>query len=435
MSRDAWPVSTVYAKRTLYALLLVLSLMLPSVSDQSPETLLVAVGLSDYDSSAIPDLPFVEADIEALCSTMDQIGGVALAITTRKTTVYGKGQRHEMPQVSWSVSDIEELLRQTCEAYPQIKTVVFYFSGHGLTGSNGRHYLLVRDTDLESLAQTAWDLTDVQRRLNNLSIENVVFVIDACRNYSTLKGIGVSRMGESSSRVDPGTLADELSLANSDRNMICLFACRAGEFSQSNAQDSMSLFTEQLCSAMFATRDRGSPILEVFDIVRRTVPSKATRAPQHPFFIAQGGSPMMRFSVPTDATVRTQANRPQPSSTVSTTAATPSVTQDVDWVVVKRLTTSAAGPPSNVLHVSSKIWLADKDTVTVSAWVHNGATESCIGEQTRNGPGNYTIDFISADATSLGVIGSNNLAQHYKVRLVITKGESVYETSTEYRGR
>ncbi len=68
----------------------------------------------------------------------------------------------------------------------------FFFSGHGLRHTD-RDYLMPSDADPhpEGVEDTAIPLNDITERLRRCGADNVILLLDACRNEGSSKGLGV----------------------------------------------------------------------------------------------------------------------------------------------------------------------------------------------------------------------------------------------------
>jgi hypothetical protein len=81
----------------------------------------------------------------------------------------------------------ETILTQlaSLEIRPELEAFVFFFSGHGFRSSLGIDYLVPQNATIAALPDTSLALADIIRRCCNVNAQNIIIVIDACRDQFT----------------------------------------------------------------------------------------------------------------------------------------------------------------------------------------------------------------------------------------------------------
>jgi uncharacterized caspase-like protein len=90
----------------------------------------------------------------------------------------------------------------------------FFFSGHGMRHAD-RDYLMPSDGNPEDIQETAISINFVTERLGRCGADNVVLILDACRNQG-IRGEGVGRQTAETAR---------------EKGVISIFACSPNEYS------------------------------------------------------------------------------------------------------------------------------------------------------------------------------------------------------------
>jgi uncharacterized caspase-like protein len=91
----------------------------------------------------------------------------------------------------------------------------FFFSGHGMR-HNGRDYLMPSDGDPGDVENTAICINHVNERLRRCGADNIVLILDACRNLGTRTGEGIGNQTAEESR---------------QTGVVSIFSCSPNEYS------------------------------------------------------------------------------------------------------------------------------------------------------------------------------------------------------------
>jgi hypothetical protein len=72
-------------------------------------------------------------------------------------------------------------------------TVLFYYSGHGVTDASGRLYFTATDTNIDMLRSTAISASFVNEVMNESRSKNQIMLLDCCFSGSFARGLSDSR--------------------------------------------------------------------------------------------------------------------------------------------------------------------------------------------------------------------------------------------------
>ncbi|CCI06061.1 caspase family protein [Microcystis aeruginosa] len=141
--------------------------------DEEIKYYLIACGTKDYN--AFEQLPSVETDLELVNSLFTS----------------GFGYQRVLPSLHLNptTNDLKKLfpnwLRDK-ERHGTKNILIFYYSGHGEYCPGDRHYLILKDTDIDNIDLTALPTQDLVRPLNNkqVTISQILYIIDTCYSQS-----------------------------------------------------------------------------------------------------------------------------------------------------------------------------------------------------------------------------------------------------------
>ncbi|HNJ41187.1 MAG TPA: caspase family protein, partial [Acidobacteriota bacterium] len=137
----------------------------------------IIIGVNDYQSEQINDLKAAVNDARLLAKTLAQNAGFEPDHIKLLTTDQGsEGQPTQ--------GTILEKTSNFVSGMPRQGLLLFFFAGHGVV-NEGKAYLLPSDARMGSAAllkKTAISLEDIRNEVNQAGIEQVMFILDACRN-------------------------------------------------------------------------------------------------------------------------------------------------------------------------------------------------------------------------------------------------------------
>lgn len=131
----------------------------------------LCVGVDDYER--LRDLTRAEKDADDVATELESLG----FLVTRMRMAGKPGE--PKPYTGGAIlNQVERVLKH---AEPS-GIVVFYYSGHGFQGRDGKNYLCPYGTDRAQLEVTGLDLAEVQKRLVASGVKRRLLIVDMCRN-------------------------------------------------------------------------------------------------------------------------------------------------------------------------------------------------------------------------------------------------------------
>ncbi len=154
----------------------------------------ITIGINQYDN--LQPLDFAQRDAESMREFFLQ----DLRVKPEETYHFAKGAPRLPAAGGKTMSSrpayvtLRQFLRWRFEK-PFLKTgdnLWFFFAGHGIR-HEGRDYLMPLDADPGDVDDTAISLNFVTERLHRSGADNVILLIDACRNIGAKSGEGVGQ--------------------------------------------------------------------------------------------------------------------------------------------------------------------------------------------------------------------------------------------------
>lgn len=187
------------------------------------------IGVPEYESDAIDDLPIVRTDIETLHASLEKSG-----FSVRSLGVDGTSQTGR--------SKILQSLRRECKEAQGVETLLLYFSGHGMH-YRGKDYLIPSDAVLDDADFVEEYLvpTDLGEIIDQSGAETVIFCVDACR-----EGVKLDFKASYLAGWSRGERRQALR-----RSLVLVFACGPGQVSQYlGGEEGFSLFSKALAEVL-----------------------------------------------------------------------------------------------------------------------------------------------------------------------------------------
>lgn len=250
-----------------------LGLLLLTASLAGADTYVVAAGVEKYDDPGIVSLQFAVADVTSLANLFRDRGVPADHINLLTSAAAEFAQR---PTRSNVLAALQRVRRRAVAG----DTVLFIFSGHGME-ADGQAYLLTVDCSRELLKDTALPLSLVHEALRGLQADNLLFVIDACRNDPTSsKAVADAALAEPFAKGLRPKLAEETA-EQKDANIAVLTACDVGQRAWEIPEEGHGVFTYYLLQALggaAADQDGRIGLSAINDYLREQVGAWAARA-------------------------------------------------------------------------------------------------------------------------------------------------------------
>jgi hypothetical protein len=178
----------------------------------------VIIGVSEYRSSAIPDLRFASKDAEAF---HDFLRSDAAGPFPAENILFLKDG-------AATAQAMREALFVFLQKAQYNDLVVIYFAGHGAPDPNmpDNLYLLPTDADINALASTAFPMWDVKTALRRqIRAERVIVIADACHSGGTRQGVDNPTNGSFATLFEPSR---RLTLTAAGNNELSLEDTRWG---------------------------------------------------------------------------------------------------------------------------------------------------------------------------------------------------------------
>src|SRR3989339_1751794 len=236
----------------------------------------VVVGVSDYKDAGIPDLKYADADAQAFYDFLTSpIGGDF----TKENVMLLKNEQATLKNVKLAITNF---LKKAIDT----DFVVIFMACHGEPEPDRPNniYLLMHDSELESLSATAYHMENVNTDMKRyISAKRLIFFADACHSAGLTEG-AVGTRGFSN------TVNIALSELKSTREgWGIVSASRAGELSMESSLwgGGHGAFTYYLLEGMKGKADvEGNKngivtLAESFDFLEENV-KRATQNAQHP---------------------------------------------------------------------------------------------------------------------------------------------------------
>jgi len=148
----------------------------------------IAIGINHYNN--LPPLEYAQRDAQSMENFFRQEAGFEEVFLFTKDSPAIPTSTVPIPTQP-TYGEVRRFLRSQFEE-PLLEpgdNLWFFFSGHGLRYDN-HDYLLLSDTDPGDVEYTALSINYITQRLRRSGADNVVLLLDACRNQGS-KGEGI----------------------------------------------------------------------------------------------------------------------------------------------------------------------------------------------------------------------------------------------------
>lgn len=236
----------------------------------------VVVGVSDYKDAGIPDLKYADADAQAFYDFLTSpIGGDF----TKENVMLLKNEQATLKNVKLAVTNF---LKKAIDS----DFVVIFMACHGEPEPDRPNnlYLLMHDSELDSLSATAYHMESVNTDMKRyISAKRLIFFADACHSAGLTEGSVGTRGFSNTINVAISTLK------TTREGWGIVSASRAGEVSMESSQwgGGHGAFTYYLLEGMNGKADEAGnkngivTLAEAFDYLEEKV-KRSTQNAQHP---------------------------------------------------------------------------------------------------------------------------------------------------------
>ena len=245
----------------------------------------ISIGINQYDN--LQPLNFAKRDAEAMAAwfreeaKFDQVflftaDSPAISANTPIPTqpIYGRVRRFLQAQFEQPLLKPEDNLW-------------FFFAGHGMRHAD-KDYLMLADSDPGAIEQTAISVEYITERLRRSRADNVVLLLDACREKSSRSGLGI---GE-----------------EKHQGVITFYSCAANEKSWEIAELQHGSFTHTLLTGLRLHGEANCATVERLDrYINSFVPQlniKYKKPRQNPYLKAEPPYKMYYILLEQSATLK-----------------------------------------------------------------------------------------------------------------------------------
>jgi hypothetical protein len=223
-------------------LFLLVALALAATAQAAGDKWALLIGVDKC--KAVGELKVCSADAVAMKSVLEQIGYPAKRINVLTDN---QSDMDDMP----TMLNVERAIKRLAEAAEADDTVLFFFSGHGVT-ANGTSMLVPTDGDLTKGISLTW----IKDQFAACKAREKVMILDACHSGAA-KGV---------SGITPDL--------KTSGNLIMLLSCEKDQVSWPDAEGRHSVFTSAVLeglSGKAADADKKVTHLSLADYVRKSV--------------------------------------------------------------------------------------------------------------------------------------------------------------------
>lgn len=188
------------------------------------------IGINNYKDPNIGNLDKAENDATGVAKVLLKYGNFKQIQTI--------GQSSE----SQSKYEIEIEFDRMLASMESGDSLVFYFSGHGMTDYDEKNYLLTSDSSLKSIIGTSISVDELLAKTRAKGLKKVLFILDACRNPD-----------KTTQLIGPKYLAN---VSFSDVDQVAVFySTKLGYFSYEDDKSAYGVFTKYLIYGMEGRAD------------------------------------------------------------------------------------------------------------------------------------------------------------------------------------
>lgn len=141
---------------------------------------------------------------------------------------------------------LRDILLHQLERASKADNLWFFFSGHGLAGSDQQDYLMPIDGNPKDLQDTAISINFVTDKLRACRARNIVLILDMCRNESR-------DTGRKSAESVEASLRQLVKDSEGQQGIITLFSCGRGQSSYELTTVQQGAFTHALLEGLQQT--------------------------------------------------------------------------------------------------------------------------------------------------------------------------------------
>ncbi|HRG47517.1 MAG TPA: caspase family protein [Leptospiraceae bacterium] len=196
----------------------------------------IVVGINEYTDKDISPLQKARNDAKLIAQILEE-----------------QGQFEEVHLMTDDISPksplyptrahIEAKIDHVLDYSTPVDTILFFFSGHGISDSNGNGYLLSVDTSIEKSLITSIQVNDIMRKIKSRNVSKSILFLDACRDLSSSNAKGFAKEGFKSEKYASGDIP------------VTFFSTSTGYYSYEDPKSNFGVFTKYLAHGMEGKAD------------------------------------------------------------------------------------------------------------------------------------------------------------------------------------
>lgn len=140
-------------------------------------------------------------------------------------------------------SHIEAKIDHVLDYSSPVDTILFFFSGHGISDSAGNGYLLSVDTTIEKSLITSIQVNEIMRKIKARNVGKSILFLDACRDLSNSNSKVFAKDGFKSEKYANGDIP------------VTFFSTSTGYYSYEDPKSNFGVFTKYLAHGMEGKAD------------------------------------------------------------------------------------------------------------------------------------------------------------------------------------
>ena len=229
----------------------------------------IVIGVNDYNDVGIQDLSKARNDAKIMGQILMEQGEFEKVFVMTDDV----GAKDPLYPTRINIEEKLDILLTYAHPYD---TILFYFSGHGISDESGNGYILPVDTVMDKVNYTSIKVDQIIKKLNEKKITKSLIVLDACRDV-----VSTTRSANKE-----GLQADKFQNAEVGATF---FSTKAGYYSFEDPASDFGVFTKYMAYGMEGKADENGDGIVTFgeleDYVQREVNnwSLANNKKQKPF--------------------------------------------------------------------------------------------------------------------------------------------------------
>ena len=221
----------------------------------------IIVGVSKYEKAELGDLRYTGNDARRLASVLEEYCG--FPGDTIHLFCDDEGARAPRKPRAPTYADVLATTQEVSQRGDEDDLILFFFAGHG-NEISGEPYLLMNDTRLNVINDTAISMRKINRYLEESRAKAKIRIFDACRAAFGARDLGSLRMRS----------GFEKALLETPQASVTLCSCSGGELALEHQDFEQGVFSYYLCEGLAgaAANDDGTITVErLADYVKTSV--------------------------------------------------------------------------------------------------------------------------------------------------------------------